>query len=235
VSIFVNPTQFAPGEDYPKYPRTTEADLAACKRLGVDGVFLPPAEAMYATNARTQVSVGGLSQTLCGRSRPTHFAGVCTVVAKLFNIVLPDRAWFGDKDFQQAVILRRMAADLNFPVEILTCPTVREADGLAMSSRNASLSATQRAQAAALSKSLALAEGMIRDSRPPAGAVLEAVRGLLATEAPDGKIDYVQIVDPQSLTDVQSTDGGVLVALVVRFGPTRLIDNVLVDARSENT
>ena len=235
VSIFVNPTQFGPGEDYQQYPRATEADLAACERAGTHAAFLPPVEAMYPTDAQTQVSVGSLAQTLCGRDRPTHFAGVCTVVAKLFNIVLPDRAWFGEKDFQQAVILRQMAADLDFPVEILTCPIVREADGLAMSSRNAYLSTAERKQAVALSESLALAEGMIRDLRPPADAVVAAVRGHLAAEAPDGEIDYVQIVDPQSLCDVQSTDGRVLVALAVRFGSTRLIDNVLVDARNEST
>jgi pantoate--beta-alanine ligase len=235
VSIFVNPTQFGPTEDLAKYPRTPEADLAACETHGVDLVFMPQAATMYAGGGLTEVTVKELSATLCGRSRPGHFPGVCTVVAKLFNIIQPDRAYFGAKDYQQAVIIRRMAADLNFPVEVKVCPTVREADGLAMSSRNAYLDADQRNQAVALIESLRLGEGMIRCSRPPADEVITAMRNHVASRAPAGEIDYVQVVDPQTLQDVAATDQPVLLALAVRIGKARLIDNMLVDARAGET
>ena len=229
VSIFVNPTQFAPGEDLATYPRQPEADTAACEARGADVVFMPSVEAMHGDGGLTEVTVSDLSGGLCGRSRPTHFAGVCTVVAKLFNIVQPDRAYFGAKDFQQAVVIGRMVGDLNFPIEIVTCPIVRESDGLAMSSRNARLSPGQRAQAVALSQSLAVAERLIRAESPPAEAVRSAIRRHLAENAPDGEIDYVEVVDPAALTAVDQARAPVLVALAVRFGPTRLIDNVLVD------
>ena len=229
VSIFVNPTQFAPGEDFDTYPCTPEADLAACERHGADAVFMPAATEMYPPEARTTVSVSGLARTLCGRSRPTHFAGVCTIVAKLFNAVGPDRAYFGRKDYQQYVIIKRMAADLDFPVEVVGCPTVREADGLAMSSRNANLTDEQRAQAPALYRSLQQAEDRIRESQPPAGEVLEAIRNRLAENAPLGAVDYVQIVDPETLEEVEATDRPVVIALAVRFGGARLIDNIFVD------
>jgi len=238
VSIFVNPTQFGPAEDLSRYPRTPEADLALCRRRGVDAVFMPSVEEIYprtdmaeAGQSLTEVSVSKLSQTLCGRSRPGHFTGVCTVVAKLFNIVQPDKAFFGAKDFQQAAIIRRLTADLNFPVEIVLCPTVREGDGLAMSSRNAHLTPSQRKGAPALYGALRLAEQMIRESRPPAEAVISAMRQYLATHAPEGIVDYIQIVDPDSLADVVSTISRVLVALAVKLGSTRLIDNMVVDAR----
>jgi len=232
VSIFVNPTQFAPAEDLAAYPRRPEADLAACEARGADLVFIPSVEAMYGDGALTHVTVAELSGGLCGRSRPTHFAGVCTVVAKLFNIVQPDKAYFGRKDFQQAVIIRRMARDLDFPIEIVTCPIVRESDGLALSSRNAYLTPPQRAQAPALSASLAAAERLIRAEAPPAEAVRAQVRRHLAAHAPDGRIDYVEVVDPEALTAVARARPPVLVALAVRFGSTRLIDNVLVDAEA---
>ena len=150
VSIFVNPTQFGPAEDLAAYPRTTEADLGACQAHGVDAVFMPADDVMYCSASATSVTVEALSRALCGVSRPAHFPGVCTVVAKLLNIVQPDRAYFGNKDFQQAVIIERMVSDLDFPVQIVRCPTVREADGLAISTRNAYLSPDQRAQAPAL-------------------------------------------------------------------------------------
>ena len=178
----------------------------------------------------TDVQVRGLSETLCGRSRPTHFAGVCLVVAKLLNIVGPDRAYFGRKDYQQLVIVRRMAADLNLPVEIVGCPTVREADGLAISSRNAYLTAEQRRQAPALHAALERARAEIVERRPPAWDVLQTVRAHLEAGAPEGRIDYVEIVDPATLADVESTDGPVLVAAALQLGQARLIDNVLVDA-----
>jgi len=234
VSIFVNPTQFAPSEDLDAYPRAPDADATACEARGVDLILVPTIDAMYGGGGLTQVTVAELSRGLCGRSRPTHFAGVCTVVAKLFNIVQPDRAYFGAKDFQQVTIIRRMVDDLNFPVEIVTCPIVREADGLAMSSRNANLSADHRAQAVALSQALAIAERMVRAESPSAGAVEAAIRARLADGAPDGEIDYIEIVDPQALADVEDACPPVLVAVAVRFGATRLIDNVLVDARASD-
>lgn len=230
VSIFVNPTQFAPAEDLGTYPRTPEADTAACKQRGVDLVFMPTVETMYPGGAVTTVSVGRLGERLCGRSRPTHFAGVCTVVAKLFKIVQPDKAFFGAKDFQQAVIITRMTSELNMPVEIVRCPIVREADGLAMSTRNAYLSADQREQAVALHGSLELAAKLIRQGGPPAAEVAAEVREYLRKNAPDGEIDYVEIVEPEALTNVESAAAPVLVAVAVKFGGTRLIDNVLVDA-----
>ncbi len=235
VSIFVNPTQFGPTEDLAAYPRTPDADRAACERLGADVVFMPSAEEMYGPDGEgglTTVTVARLQDTLCGRSRPGHFDGVCTVVAKLFNIVQPDKAYFGAKDFQQVAIIKRMAADLNFPVEVVVCPTVREPDGVAMSSRNAYLAPRERAQATALIGALRLAEGMIRGARPPAREVIAAVREHLRARAPDGEIDYVQVVEPQTLRDVETTEGPVRVALAVRLGQTRLIDNVRVDAAS---
>ncbi len=231
VSIFVNPTQFAPGEDLAAYPRRPKEDLSGCEARGVDVVFMPAVEVMYPDGeALTEVTVGRLGKRLCGRSRPTHFVGVCTVVAKLFNIIRPDKAYFGAKDFQQAVIIRRMAGDLDFPVDIVVRPTVREASGLAVSSRNAYLAADERAQAPALYKSLCLAERMIRDSRPPAAEVIAEMKKHLAAEAPLGRIDYVQIVDPQTLLDVERTDPPVLIALAVKFAKARLIDNIPVDA-----
>ena len=230
VSIFVNPTQFAPGEDFEAYPRPVEADLAACRKLAVDAVFMPSAAEMYPSAGLTEVSVARLSGVLCGASRPGHFAGVCTVVAKLFNIVQPDKAYFGAKDFQQAVIIRRMARELNFPVEVVVCPTVREPDGLAVSSRNAYLTDEQRSQAPALHAALELAERMIRRSHPPAAGVIEAIRRHLASHAPDGEIDYARIVDPEELSEVGTTDAAVLIALAVRLGKARLIDNTVVDA-----
>jgi pantoate--beta-alanine ligase len=230
VSIFVNPLQFAPQEDLASYPRTPAEDLAGCEAHGAGLVFMPTPEVMYGREpCRTQVAVPSLSGTLCGASRPTHFAGVCTVVAKLFNIVLPDKAYFGAKDYQQVTILRRMAADLNFPLEVVTCPTVREADGLAMSSRNAYLTPQHRKQAPALNGSLKLAAGLIRSKHPPAAEVASAIRANLRREAPDGIVDYVHIVDPEELSDVVTTDRGVVVALAVKFGRARLIDNMLVE------
>ena len=234
VSIFVNPTQFAPDEDFSVYPRTLEADLKPCQARGVGLVFHPSVEEMYgsspppagAEGGLTEVSVSRLTDTLCGRSRPMHFTGVCTVVAKLFNIVQPDKAYFGEKDYQQAAVIRRMAADLNFPVEVVTCPIVREADGLAASSRNVRLTVEQRREAGGLYASLKLAEEIITRSHPPGRDVIGVMRTYLAEHAPLGEIDYVQIVDPHTLRDAEDTDRAVLVALAVRFGRTRLIDNI---------
>lgn len=225
VSIFVNPTQFGPNEDYAAYPRTTESDLSGCRAHGSAVVFMPTAEVMYPPGRVTEVCVPSLSGALCGASRPGHFTGVCTVVSKLFNIVAPDAAFFGAKDYQQATIIRRMTADLNFPIEIVVCPTVREADGLAMSSRNRYLSAGERAQAVCLSEALALAGDLIRRSHPPAGQVKAAMREHIERRAPLGRVDYINIVDPDTLRDVETTDRAVQAALAVQFGRARLIDN----------
>jgi pantoate--beta-alanine ligase len=234
VSIFVNPTQFGPGEDYEAYPRTEQEDLATCRRLGADAVFAPSVEEMYPEPPLTTVHVAERTAALCGRRRPGHFDGVCTVVTKLLNIVRPDTAWFGQKDYQQSVVVRRMVRDLNVPVHIAVCPTVREDDGLAVSSRNAYLTPDQRRQAPALYAALRRAEDLIRHDRPPAEKVIAAVRDHLRSEAPDGQIDYVQIVDPRTLGDVETTDRPLVVALAVRLGRARLIDNVKVDGPADN-
>ena len=230
VSIFVNPAQFGPDEDLKSYPRTPDEDISGCRSRGVDLVFIPSVETMYGEGGLTTVSVAKLSETLCGRGRPTHFTGVCTVVAKLLNIFSPDKAFFGAKDFQQSVIVRRMVEDLNFPVEIVLCPTVREGDGVAMSSRNEYLTPEQRKQAGGLIAALRLSAERIRSSHPPAKDVIAAIREHLQSQVPPGEIDYVRIVDPTDLTDVETTDRPVLVALAVRMGTARLIDNMLVDA-----
>ena len=231
VSIFVNPTQFGPAEDLGAYPRTPEPDADLCRRHGAGLIFMPSVEEMYGRGGLTEVSIRKLGQGLCGARRPGHFTGVCTVVAKLFNIVLPDLAFFGAKDYQQATILRRMTADLNFPIEIVVCPTVREADGLAMSSRNVYLSPDERRQAPALQQALRAAADLIRAKHPPVGDVLAAIRARLAAAAPLGAEDYIHVVDPDELAAVETTDRPVVIALAVRFGKARLIDNILVDAR----
>jgi len=233
VSIFVNPTQFAPGEDLATYPGSIEADLSACEVRGAGLVFVPAVETMYPEGSVTSITVSELTETLCGRSRPTHFAGVCTVVAKLLNIVGPDKAFFGRKDFQQLVIVTRMVDDLDIPVEIVPCPIVREADGLAISTRNQRLSAACRSQAVALHGALESAADQIRKSHPPAAEIIAAAREYISTNAPDGEVDYIQIVDPQTLRDVETTDRIVLLALAVKFPGARLIDNMLVDSAGE--
>ena len=235
VSIFLNPTQFAPGEDLSTYPSSIEADLSACEARGADLVFIPTVETMYPGGAiTTSVTVSGLTETLCGPSRPTHFAGVCTVVAKLLNIVLPDKAFFGQKDFQQLVIITRMVDDLDIPVQIVPCPIVRQPDGLAMSTRNQRLSSADRSQAVALHGALELASEQIRESHPPATEIIAAAREHIQANAPDGEIDYIQIIDPQTLRYVETTDRTVLVALAVKFPGARLIDNMLVDSAGQS-
>ena len=229
VSIFLNPTQFSPTEDLAAYPLTPESDHEACEVRGVGAIFEPTPEEMYGDGAVTQVAVSELTETLCGRSRPTHFAGVCTVVSKLFNIIPAQKAYFGEKDYQQAAVIRRMVMDMNFPVEIVTCPIIREADGLATSSRNAYLSADERQQATALHGALQMATELIAAKHPPAEEVLAAIRGYLTEHAPLGEIDYAQIVDPETLADVVSTERPVQIALAVGFGRARLIDNMRVD------
>ena len=227
VSIFVNPTQFGPGEDLRTYPRPLEADLAGCRARGVDAVFVPQVEEMYPAGAVTTVRVAGLTAGLCGASRPGHFDGVCTVVAKLFNIVTPDVAYFGAKDYQQAVVVRRMVRDLDMPVRVQACPTVREADGLAMSSRNANLSPEERRQALALVESLRLARRLVEGGTRSAADVLQAMRRHLAERAPSGQVDYVEIVDPDSLEGVDEISCPVVAAAALRFPSAGLIDNML--------
>lgn len=224
VSIFVNPTQFGPNEDYQRYPRTPEADWELCRNEGVDLVFSPTVEEMYPAGFCTWVEVSGLQDVLCGRSRPGHFRGVATVVLKLFNIVQPDVAYFGQKDAQQARIIRQMVRDLNVPVEIRVCPIVREADGLAMSSRNAYLSPSDRQHATVLYRALLAAQELVqrgeRDARQVRQRMVEMINA-----TPGARLDYAEIVDPETLQSVDQIERPVLAALAVRIGPARLIDN----------
>ena len=229
VSIFVNPTQFGPNEDFGAYPRTLAADAALCEAAGAAAIFAPGVAEMYPQPGLAEVHLRALGDNLCGASRPGHFTGVCTVVGKLFNIVGPDVAFFGAKDFQQSAIIRRMTDDLNFPVEIVVCPTVRESDGLAMSSRNRYLTESQRAVAPALFRSLQSAAAVIRERHPAADDVRAMIQAQLAAEVPEGIVDYIKLVNPNELCDVQITDQPVLIALAVRLGKARLIDNILVD------
>lgn len=230
VSIFVNPTQFAPNEDLAKYPRTWNADCALLERESVDLIFAPGAEEMYPAGASTFVEVEGVSDRLDGVSRPGHFRGVATVVAKLFHILGPDRAFFGQKDAAQVAVLRRMVRDLNFDLELVVCPIVREADGLAMSSRNRYLSAQERRQALVLNRALRrieeqAAKGMIESD------VLIADALAVLTEEPEVRVDYCRIVDPDSLEDVADVIGGALAAVAAWVGATRLIDNLVIEPR----
>ena len=226
VSIFVNPTQFGPGEDYESYPRPMEKDLAICRQEGVALVFAPPTEEMYPAGFATTVHVAGLTEKMCGASRPGHFDGVSTVVAKLFGVVRPDAAYFGEKDAQQLAVVRRMVRDLNLAVEIRACPLVRDADGLATSSRNQRLSARERASALVLGRALVQARERIEAGERDAASVADGVRRLVAHE-PGVAIEYVVVVDPDTLADLERIEDRALVALAARVGRTRLIDNVL--------
>jgi len=228
VSIFVNPTQFGPGEDFEKYPRPFEEDRAICARHGVGAVFAPSPAEMYPQEDLTWVSVEKLTEPLCGRSRPGHFRGVTTVCAKLFNIVGCDAAFFGQKDAQQAVVIQRMATDLNMPLEIVVCPTVREPDGLAVSSRNKYLSPEQRRDAARVFQSLGRCREMIEAGAKDAAAIRTRMCEILE-QVPAMEIEYVSIVDAGTLDEIERIEGRVLVAVAVRLGPARLIDNILVD------
>lgn len=227
VSIFVNPTQFGPTEDLARYPRDFERDRAMCQEAGVDAIFHPGVEEMYPAGYATRVTVEGpLTAGLCGASRPGHFAGVATVVAKLFTICEPDVAVFGQKDAQQAAVIRRMTADLNLPVDIVVAPIVREADGLAMSSRNVYLSPEERAQATALHGALQAAEASVSRGEREARKILDTVRSVLS-KAPLGRVDYAELVDAQTLEPVSMLERPALLALAVFFGRTRLIDNTV--------
>lgn len=223
LTLFVNPTQFGPGEDYAVYPRDPARDQALCEAEGVDALFMPAAADMYAPDASTAVVEEALSRRLCGASRPGHFRGVCTVVAKLFNCVRPDVAVFGQKDAQQALVIRRMVRDLDFPVEIVVAPIVREPDGLAKSSRNVRLSPTERAAALGLSRALGLAREALARGERDADAVRRRLERELA--ASGLRTDYVEIVDTRTLEPAPLLTPGVLVALAAFAGRTRLIDN----------
>ena len=226
LTLFVNPTQFGPKEDLAKYPRDFERDAAQCRVAGVDLLFAPEAGAMYAPDASVYVTEEKLSRGLCGASRPGHFRGVCTVVAKLFNLCLPHVAVFGAKDAQQLRVLRRMTRDLNFPIEIVAGPIIREPDGLAMSSRNVYLSADERQQALVLQSALGEAERLFRAGERAAAPLKTAMEHLIA-QAPAAKIDYIEIVDDDSLEPVATLEKPALIALAVFVGKTRLIDNVV--------
>ncbi len=232
VSIFVNPTQFGPGEDFNRYPRPLEADLARCRQEGVGLVFNPEPEEMYPLEPLTTVQVAKLTEKLCGEFRPGHFTGVATVVTKLFNIVQPDVAFFGQKDAQQALVIRRMIRDLNQPVELRVCPTVREVSGLAMSSRNQYLSDQERRQAVCLYESLRLGQRLIRQGVVDTATITARMRELIESAGPCG-IQYISIVDPGTVQEVGRVEGPVLIALAVKIGSTRLIDNILVNREGE--
>lgn len=224
VSVFVNPTQFGPNEDLKDYPRDLKRDAELCEGAGAALIFHPEVEEMYTQGASTKVHVDGLTKGLCGKSRPVHFDGVCTVVSKLFNIIPAHRAYFGEKDAQQLAVIRRMVKDLDFDIEIIGCPIVREADGLAKSSRNVYLSEEERKAALILSKSLqealvALKAG-VKHADDLKGIIIECIEG-----EPLAKIDYVEVVDSESLESVHTIESSILVALAVYFGKTRLIDN----------
>ena len=225
VSIFVNPLQFAPGSDYEKYPRPETEDDEFCRQAGVDFLFRPTVEEMYASDFSVSVEENSLSKTLCGASRPGHFRGVCTVVAKLFHILAPHAAVFGEKDFQQLAIIRRMVRDLNFPIEIIGAPTVREADGLACSSRNQYLTPAERAQAPVLQRALQEARRLTAQGERSAPEILEAARKLIAT-ASLAQIDYLELVDAQTLQPIDALVPDSLLAVAAFFGKTRLIDNL---------
>lgn len=229
VSIFVNPTQFGPGEDFTRYPRPIEQDRAICERSGCDLLFVPEVTQIYPPGDETRVRPGPLADRMCGPFRPGHFEGVCTVVARLFSIVQPDVAYFGQKDAQQAVILRRMTTDLCFPIEIRVCPIVREPDGLACSTRNAYLSAAEREQATSLYRSLCTGRDLIAGGERRPGRVVATMRRVL-DDAGVRRIDYITVADPATLVEPDEIRASVMLALAARIGPSRLIDNLPVDA-----
>lgn len=231
-SVFVNPTQFAPGEDLASYPRDFERDCEILEKQGCSMVFHPSVDEMYPDgNGRTDTYIeilNDMPKQLCGRTRPNHFRGVCTVVGKLFNIVLPDKAYFGEKDAQQLAIIRRMVRDLSYGIEIVGCPIVREPDGLAKSSRNIHLKADERKAAAVLYRSLKIAEEMASDGEKSSKAVTDAVRAEIEKE-PLAEVEYVSAVDSLSMEPVETVGKGTLIAIAVRIGQTRLIDNCVLN------
>lgn len=227
VSIFVNPTQFGPQEDLARYPRTLQADAQYCEKLGVHWIFAPSVEQMYPQEQLTWVHVEKLTEGLCGAHRPGHFRGVATVCAKLFNIVQPDAAYFGQKDAQQAAVIQRMVQDLNFPLEIRVCPTVREKDGLALSSRNQYLSKTDRKKALCLYQALQKCRELIEAGQREPAQIRLAIEPFF--DQPDVSLEYFEIVEPHTLQPLTEISGPALAAAAVRVGTTRLIDNLLID------
>ena len=227
VSIFVNPMQFGPTEDLATYPRDLEHDAALCESAGVDLIFHPEPEEMYEKDFCSFVDMTGLTEGLCGKTRPIHFRGVCKVVNKFFNIVTPDRAYFGQKDGQQLAVIKRMVRDLNMDIEIVGCPIVREEDGLAKSSRNTYLSSEERKAALILSKTVALGKELAKTEKD-ANKVVEAMKKNIETE-PLAKIDYVEAVDALSMAPVEKLEGTCMLAMAVYIGKTRLIDNTLIN------
>jgi len=226
VSIFVNPTQFGPGEDFEKYPRPLDTDLEICKKAGADVVFAPSAKEMYPMKNLTWVNVEKLTAPLCGRCRPGHFRGVATVCTKFFNIVAPDIAFFGQKDAQQVAVVKKMAADLNMSLEIVVCPTVREKNGLAISSRNRYLTAQEKKDAASIYKSLRKCEQMVKEGIRETEPIIAQMRKILS---PVSAIEYISIVDAQTLETIDKIAGTAIAAVAVKIGSTRLIDNILID------
>lgn len=227
VSIFVNPMQFGASEDFTIYPRDLDHDLRVCEEAGVDLIFNPEPEEMYGKDFCSFVDMTGITERLCGKTRPIHFRGVCTVINKFFNIISPDRAYFGQKDGQQLAVIRRMVIDLNIDVEVIGCPIVREEDGLAKSSRNIYLSKEERKAALILSKTLILGKELARKEKD-AKKVVEAMKKNIETE-PLAKIDYVEAVDALSMKEVDKLDGRCMLAMAVYIGKTRLIDNTLIN------
>lgn len=226
LSIFVNPMQFSPNEDLDKYPRDFDADSKLCEDNGVDLIIYPDPKEMYPEGFCSFVDMTGPTRELCGKSRPIHFRGVCTVVTKLFNIVQPDRAYFGQKDAQQLSVIQRMVTDLNMPIEIVGCPIVREKDGLAKSSRNQYLSEEERKAALILSKSVFVGQELVKKGERNAKVVCDAIREIITSE-PLAKIDYVEAVDFDTIEKIDKLQGTILVAIAVYIGSTRLIDNFI--------
>ena len=230
VSVFVNPMQFGPTEDLDKYPRDLAADTRLCEAAGANLIFNPEPEEMYDEGFCSFVDMNGPTAELCGKSRPTHFRGVCTVVNKLFNIVQPDRAYFGQKDAQQLSVIRRMVMDLNIPIEIVPCPIIREADGLAKSSRNTYLNPEERKAALILSRAIKVGQQCVENGERDTHKVVDAMKALIETE-PMARIDYVEAVDLNSVQKIDKVQGEVLFAMAVYIGKTRLIDNFIVNIK----
>lgn len=228
VSVFVNPMQFGPGEDLDSYPRDMERDMAVCEEAGVDLIFHPEPSEMYHDNFSSFVDMNTLTGNLCGKTRPVHFRGVCTVVSKLFHIVTPDKAYFGQKDAQQLAVIRHMVEDLNEDIEIVGCPIIRESDGLAKSSRNTYLNAQERTAALCLSRAVFAGQKMVLDGERNGEKIRRAMVEIIEAE-PLAKIDYVQLVDFRTLEDTDTVEGPVLAAMAVYIGKTRLIDNFIVE------
>lgn len=229
VSIYINPTQFGPSEDLSRYPRQLDADSELLRKEDVDILFLPDDMVMYPAGFSTEIEVKGLSEKMCGHFRPCHFRGVAMVVAKLLNMVKPTRVYFGQKDFQQTVIIKRMAKDLNFDSEIVVCPTLREQDGLALSSRNAYLEPQQRAAASGLYKCLSEMSQEIKTGLHSGATIRDRMQQMLRAEPLISSIDYASVYDPQTLEEVEEIKGEALLAIAARMGATRLIDNILVN------